>query len=441
MKRAVILGAGFGGLELATTLSETLGDEIDVALIDENDAFVFGYSKLDVMFGRTTLDAVRLPYRDIAKPGVRFLQETITAIDPQARRVTTDAGVHEADVLIVALGADYDLDATPGLAEAGHEFYSVAGAERLAELLQGFTQGRAIVGVCGTPFKCPPAPSEAALLLHDSLSARGVREACEISFVIPFGTPVPPSPDTSEALVAAFAERGIEFVPGRRVASLDAGRSVAVLDDGHEMPFDLFLGVPKHRAPDVVIASGMTEDGYVPVSSSTLETRYPGVYAIGDVATVGVPKAGVFAEGAARVVAASLVARLRGSEPPGAYGGRGSCYIEFGGGRVGRVDVDFLSGPKPTGTFREPSATLVAEKQDFGSSRRVRWFGRRPRDQPRRAVTGGSSCLRPHPRSRARPAPPSADAVDDLCEFVGSVAVFSGEAHELACLGDEGASV
>jgi sulfide:quinone oxidoreductase len=376
MERAVILGAGFGGLELATALSETLGDEVDVALIDQNDAFVFGYSKLDVMFGRTTLDAVRLPYRDIAKPGVRFLQETITAIDPQARRVTTDAGVHEADVLIVALGADYDLDATPGLAEAGNEFYSVAGAERLAEVLPGFTRGRAIIGVCGTPFKCPPAPSEAALLLHDYLSARGVREACEISFVIPFGTPVPPSPDTSEALVAAFAERGIEFVPGRRVASLDAGRSVAVLDDGSEMPFDLFLGVPKHRAPDVVIASGMTEDGYVPVSSSTLETRYPGVYAIGDVATVGVPKAGVFAEGAARVVAASLAATLLGSEPPDAYGGRGSCYIEFGDGRVGRVDVDFLSGPKPTGTFREPSATLVAEKQHFGSSRRARWFGR-----------------------------------------------------------------
>ena len=376
MERAVILGAGFGGLELATALSETLGDEVDVALIDENDAFVFGYSKLDVMFGRTTLDAVRLPYRDIAKPGVRFLQETITAIDPQARRVTTDAGVHEADVLIVALGADYDLDATPGLAEEGNEFYSVAGAERLAEVLPGFSRGRAIIGVCGTPFKCPPAPSEAALLLHDYLSARGVREACEISFVIPFGTPVPPSPDTSEALVAAFAECGIEFVPGRRVASLDAGRSVALLDDGSEMPFDLFLGVPKHRAPDVVVASGMTEDGYVPVSSSTLETRYPGVYAIGDVATVGVPKAGVFAEGAARVVAASLVATLRGSEPPGAYGGRGSCYVEFGGGRVGRVDVDFLSGPKPTGIFREPSATLVDEKQHFGSSRRARWFGR-----------------------------------------------------------------
>src|SRR2546426_1207377 len=229
MERPVILGAGFGGLELATSLSETLGDEVDVALIDENDAFVFGYSKLDVMFGRTTLDAVRLPYREIAKPGVRFLQETITAIDPQARRVTTDAGVHEADILIVALGADYDLDATPGLAQAGNEFYSVAGAERLAEVLPIFTRGRAIVGVCGAPFKCPPAPSEAALLLHDYLSERGVRDACEISLVMPFGTPVPPSPDTSAALLAAFDERGIVFVPGRRVSSLDPARSVAKL--------------------------------------------------------------------------------------------------------------------------------------------------------------------------------------------------------------------
>jgi sulfide:quinone oxidoreductase len=376
MSKVVILGAGFGGLELATMLSEALGGDVEVTLIDKSDAFVFGYSKLDVMFGRTTLDAVRLPYAEIVKPGVRFLRETVTAIDPEARRVTTSAGSYDGDVLVVALGADYDLDATPGLAEAGNEFYSVAGAERLAELLPAFTRGRAVIGVCGAPFKCPPAPSEAALLLHDYLSARGVRNDCEISFVIPFGTPVPPSPDTSAALVAAFAERGIEFVSGRRVASLEGGRGVALLDDGSELPFDLFLGVPKHRAPDVVLASGLAEDGYVPVSSQTLESRFPGVYAIGDVATVGVPKAGVFAEGAARVVAASLIATIRGDEQPAAYAGQGSCYIEFGAGRIGRVDVDFLSGPKPTGTFREPSIALVEEKRDFGSTRRTRWFGR-----------------------------------------------------------------
>jgi sulfide:quinone oxidoreductase len=374
-ERILVLGAGFGGLELCATLSEALGEEVDVTLIDRNDAFVFGFSKLDVMFARATPDSVRLAYRDVTKPGVRVLRETITAIDPEARRVTTDAGVHEADVLVLALGADYDMDATPGLAEGGNEFYSLAGAARLAGVIPTFSRGHAVIGVCGAPFKCPPAPSECALLLHDELTARGVRDACQISFVIPLSTPVPPSPETSAALSEAFAERDIALIAGRRVSAIDPGRSVATLDDGAELPFDLFLGVPKHRAPDVVIASGMTEEGYVPVDSATLQTRFPGVYAVGDVATAGVPKAGVFAEGAARVVAQTLIARLRGGESPGRHLGQGTCYIEFGRGRVGSVDIDFLSGPSRTGVFNAPSAALVAEKERFGSTRRARWFG------------------------------------------------------------------
>jgi sulfide:quinone oxidoreductase len=373
--RVVILGAGFGGLELASTLSEALGEEVEVTMIDKGEAFVFGYSKLDVMFGRTSPEAVRLAYRDIAKPGVRVVKETITAIDPENRRVSTDGGEYEADALVVALGADYDIDATPGLADGGNEFYSLAGAERLAELLPTFTHGRAIVGVCGAPFKCPPAPSEAALLLHEYLTARGGRGECEISFVLPLPSPVPPSPETSAALVEAFAERDIEFLPNTRVVALDPARKVAVLDGGGELAYDLFLGVPKHRAPEVVVAAGMIDEVYVPVNPRTLETRFPGVYAVGDVAAVGVPKAGVFAEGAARVVAQALIAQIERGEQPEEYDGLGSCYIEFGGGRVGRVDVDFLSGPKPTGTFHEPSEALVVQKRQFGSTRRARWFG------------------------------------------------------------------
>jgi sulfide:quinone oxidoreductase len=370
--RVLILGAGFGGLELATLLSES-GEEFEVTLIDRSDAFVFGYSKLDVMFGRTSLDAVRLPYAEVSKPGVRVLQETVLEIDPEARTVRTDQGSHEADVLVVALGADYDVAATPGLADVD-EFYSVAGAERLAAKLPSFEGGRVVVGICGAPYKCPPAPSEASLLLHDHLELCGVRGASEITFVSPLPIPIPPSPETSQALLAAFAERGIEWIGGTRIAAID-GASVAVLDDGRELPFDLFLGVPKHRAPDVVIASGMTEDGYIPVSSQTLQTSYPGVYAVGDVTTAGVPKAGVFAEGAARVVGEILIAVARGGEHPPPYDGRGSCYIEFGHGEVARVDIDFLSGPEKTGVFRPPTAQLVAEKKQFGSSRRARWFG------------------------------------------------------------------
>jgi sulfide:quinone oxidoreductase len=374
-QRIVILGAGFGGLELSTILSEQAADVAEVTLIDRNDAFVFGFSKLDVLFGRTTADRVRLPYAEFVKPGVRFVQETITAIDPETRRVTTTGGTYDADVLVVALGAAYDYAATPGLS-VDDEFYSVAGAAGLRERVAGFRSGSAVVAVCGAPFKCPPAPSECALMLHDLLDRNGVRGSCEITLVLPFQRPIPPSPDSSEALLEAFEERGIRFVPATKVASLEHDRRAVTFEDGSELGYDLFLGVPQQRAPRVVLESGLAEKGYIPVDPATLATRFAGVYAIGDVATQGTPKAGVFAEGAARALAETLIGRLRGTGDTGTHAGTGSCYIEFGADRIARVDIDFLSSPQPTGTFRPPSAALRAEKNAFGSSRRARWFGR-----------------------------------------------------------------
>jgi sulfide:quinone oxidoreductase len=374
-KKILILGAGFGGLELSTMLSEAFGDTIDVTMIDKSDSFVFGYSKLDVMFGRTSQDAVRLPYRNFAKPGVRLVQETITSVDPVRRHVTTDRGTYEADFLVVALGADYDFAATPGLSDA-NEFYTLAGAVRVAEMLPGFTEGHVLIAACGAPYKCPPAPSEAALMMHDYLLARGIRSACEITLVLPLETPIPPSPETSRALLAAFAERKITFVADREARKIDVRQRVVTLDDGREFSYELFLGIPAHRAPKVVEDSGMTEGGYIPVKPRTLETRFPNVYAIGDCARQGTPKAGNFAEGAARAVATALTARIRNEEPPVTHKGTGSCYIEFGSGRIGRVDVDFFSNPDgPTGTYYEPSIGLRADKEYFGSSRRARWFG------------------------------------------------------------------
>ena len=376
--RVVVLGAGFGGLELTTILSDAFGDDIDLVLIDKSDSFVFGFSKLDVMFGRLLPAAVRHPYRDLVKPGVRFLQTSERSFDPATKNVVTADGSFDADILVVALGADLDPAATPGLLEGGNEFYTVEGAFALRDVLPHFEKGPAIVGVTGKSFKCPPAPSETALLLHDYLVTRGRREATEISVVMPFGTPIPPSPDSSQAILAAFAERGIKFVKDCLVQSLDPARKVAVLNNGTEMPYALFLGIPIHRVPQVVVESGLAADPYnwVPVNKKTLETNFPGVYAVGDVNGVGTPKAGVFAEGAARTVAASIIAQYRGGPSAGAYRGIGACYLEFGHGQVARVDVEFLAGPKPTGTFQPPSEALVAEKARFGSSRLKRWFGR-----------------------------------------------------------------
>jgi len=375
-KRVLILGAGFAGMELATSLSEAHGDSIEVTVFDKADTFMFGFSKLDVMFGKATADSLRLPYREFVKPGVSLKRESVTAIDPAARRVVTDSGTHEADFLVIALGADYDVSATPGVVLGENEFYSIPGAIHLREVLPTFTQGHAVVGVCGAPYKCPVAPSECALMLHDYLLERGVRDNCHITLVSPLPSPVPPSPETSKALLAAFAERNIAFVPSSRVLAVDSARKRVLLDGDRELPCDQFLGVPKNRAPDVVVATGMTEDGWVIVNPRTLETKYPGVFAVGDLAATGAPKAGVFAEGAAKAVAQNLSALINGQVPSAQNPGYGTCYVEFGGNQIGRVDVDFFGGPKPTGTFHEPTELMRADKQTFGAERRARWFGR-----------------------------------------------------------------
>jgi sulfide:quinone oxidoreductase len=376
--RVLVLGAGFGGLELTSILSERFGDAVQLLLIDKSEGFVFGFAKLDVMFGRAEPDQVLHRYRDIAKPGVRFVQTEVRAIDPAARRVETDAGVFDADVLVVALGADLHPEATPGLVEGGCEFYTVAGAFAARDVLAGFDGGRVVVGVTSTPFKCPPAPSETALLMHEHLVARGGRERSEISLVMPMGRPIPPSPAASDALVAAFASRGIEWHPDRLVAGLDPVRRMALLADGGRLPYDLFLGVPVHRAPEVVRDSGLTVDGWIPVDPRTLETRFPGVYAVGDVTSVGTPKAGVFAEGQAAVVGERLSALIRGEEASATYDGRGICYLEFGDEEVAKVDVTFVSGQVPTGGFDGPSPAITEDKARFGATRVERWFGRAP---------------------------------------------------------------
>ncbi len=373
--RVLVLGAGFGGLELTTRLSEEFGDEIESVLIDKNDSFVFGFSKLDVMFGRAEAGGVRHYYRDAVKPGVRFVQAKIQSIDPTARRVVTDGGSFDGDVMVVALGADLDPAATPGLLEFGHDFYSVESAFATRDAIDAFGGGRVIIGVLSTPYKCPPAPSETALLMHEHLTDRGLRDKSEISLVVDFGRPIPPSPDASAALESAFAERGIGWHPKREVCELDGSRGVAILRDGGEMPYDLFLGVPVHRAPAVVLESGMTKEGWIPVNPRTLETSYPGVFAIGDVAAVGTPRAGVFAEGHAAVAAQHIAAQIRGTESSAEYGGRGICYLEFGKGQVALVDVTFF-GEQRTGSLEGPSAALAADKREFGATRIKRWFGR-----------------------------------------------------------------
>ena len=306
----LVLGAGFGGLEVAARLSDAAADQVDVTVIDQSDSFVFGYSKLDAMFG-ITREMWRTPYRDLARPSVTFRQKRILEIDPEAKTVRTTDGSYSADVLVLALGADLDVAATPGLTD-NDEFYSVAGAERFMSRIRQFDHGHAVIAVAGTPYKCPPAPSEVALMLHHVLHQRGKRKDTEITIVTPLPAPVPPSPDTSTALLTAFEERGITFRSATRMTEVIEGRNAIKLDDGAELGYDLLLAVPRHKSPDVLSSLPVGNDGWVHVDPSTLMTDFPDVYAIGDNADVPVPRAGAFAERGATAVAERILAMLDG---------------------------------------------------------------------------------------------------------------------------------
>ena len=376
-KHVVILGAGFGGLELAARLSETIADGARVTLIDRSDSFYFGFSKLEVMLGRQSADDVRLYYRDFEKDGVEFRQETVTGVHAAARRVTTDAGSYDADFIVVALGADYDMAATPGFEAGGHNYYTLAGAERLRDALADFDGGRVLVSVLGQPFKCPPAPFEGSFLLHEYFSQRGIRDLVQMSTTFPMQRPVPVTGAVAQMFRDGLAERGVEELPKRLVTAIDPTTRTAQLAGGETLPYDLFVGIPVHRAPEVLAASGLTVNGWVPVDQDNLRTQFSGVYALGDVCSGPrtVPKAGIFAESAALVVADDIAAAISGAEPPAPFEGSGVCYAEFGAGLVSKVEVNFLKGEAPDARRYDPSREYALEKEEFGATRRARWFG------------------------------------------------------------------
>ena len=375
MKRVLRTGAGFAGLELATVLSGEVPDEVEVTIVDSSDAFVFGFSKLDLMFGRTDLTGVRIPYRNSTSPRSGSCTRPFVPIDPERRRVVTNDATYDPDILVVGAGADLDPAATPGMVEEGSEFYTVEGRLGSEGSCPPSRVATSSSAYWATSSSARPLRSRPPSMLHDFFEKRGLREMSTIKIVSPMGTPIPISPEASAGILEAADERGIEWCPQSKVTALDPATKIATLEDGRAMSYSLFLGIPVHRAPQVVTGSALAEDGWIPVDHRTFATKFEHVYAVGDVTSAPVPRVGAIAEGEARTLAEVLVHQIKGGEPPAPYQGTATCYIEFGGDRVARFDANFLSGPTPTGSFTAASEEIVASKVEFGASRRRRWFG------------------------------------------------------------------
>jgi sulfide:quinone oxidoreductase len=379
--RTLILGGGFGGIAAAVELRRALGpDDHEVVLVDRSDGFAMGLRKLWELFGRATVAEGTRSRSLLERHGVRYVRAEIDAIDPAARAAETSAGRLDGDHLVIALGAVSRPDLLPGLAEHGHDVWAFGGVPAAAEALRAFDGGRALVLVAGSPYPCPPAPYECAIGLRERLLERGIGDRAEVAVVAPMPILLPNAGrEGSDWMARQLDARGIGHRVGAKPERVEEGR--VVLEGGDEEPFDLLVGVPPHRPPDVVATSGLTaEHGWVGVDAGTLATRFDGVYAVGDVTLIPLPnglpfpKAGLMAERQGIRVARAIAAEVRGEAPPPPFDGTGSCPVELGGGEAALVEGDWYAAPEPivtiTGPARDPAAKLGFERERLAA-----WFG------------------------------------------------------------------
>lgn len=377
MHRILILGAGFGGIAAALESRHRLDPADEVVLVDRRETFAMGLRK---NWGITGMEPLHLGARrldGLAARGVAVRRGEITSIDPGSRSAVVDGDSIEADILVVALGAERDLDAIPGLREHALDVYDRDANAANASAVEAFVGGRVVVGVFGAPYPCPPAPYELALMLGERFDERRLSYGMLVFTSLPRSLPI-----LGEAGCAAFDGRlagaGISLRTTTTATAVSA--TEVTIDDGR-IPFDLLLAVPPHRAPAVVRESGMTgPKGWIPVDARTLRTRHDGVYAIGDVTAIplsnggALPKAGVFAQAEGEVVAARIAAELAGRDAEATFAGEGMCFLETGRGRASAVQGRFLSDP-PEVELTEASEAGYQAKRAFETERLAAWFG------------------------------------------------------------------
>ncbi|MCH8289185.1 MAG: FAD-dependent oxidoreductase [Candidatus Marinimicrobia bacterium] len=379
-KKILILGAGFGGLDTALNLRKELDDSYTIELIDKSEYFIIGFTKFDVMFGRRTAEDVKSYYKDLAIEGVNFIHDEILLIDPEQKNVKTVSGEFGYDYLVVALGADTFPDAIPGFVEGGYEFYSLKGGEKLYTAIDNFRSGTIVISIFSKPYKCPPAPYEAAFQLDEYFKQKGVRDDVNIKVLIPSPIPLPIAPNVSERIEELLTERNIELYSKHKVTELDIANKSAVIENREPMPYDLFIGIPIHKPPKVIRESALGNGGWISISTDNLETPYENVYAIGDVTNVpvgefAVPKSGALAENGAEVVVSDILSKIKGEESTLRYEGIGTCFVELGEGMVGKLNTNFLGKPEPEVSLEGPTVEFKQDKIRFEKDRIEKWFG------------------------------------------------------------------
>jgi sulfide:quinone oxidoreductase len=327
--RVVVLGGGVGGLVAANQLRKRLSNEHQVVVVERNPRHYFAPSFPWLAMGTRKAEAISRPLPRLLARGVEFIQGEASRIDTEEKRVYLDEQVVPYDYLVMALGAELNPQAVPGLSETAYSYYEVSEAQRLREALASFKGGRLALVVAGMPYKCPAAPYEGMLLMDYLFRKNGIRDRVQIEMFAPEPAPLPVAgPAVGQMVRELLQERGIDYHAGHRLTSVDAAKGEMTFANDATAEFDMLVAIPPHRCPQVAVSSGLTgESGWVQVDRATLETSAEGVYALGDMTAIPLasgmplPKAGVFAHGQAHVVAQNIAADVQG-------GGRHT----FGGG-------------------------------------------------------------------------------------------------------------
>jgi sulfide:quinone oxidoreductase len=364
----LILGGGIGGVVAANALRSRLSRDHGIVVVDREPAFTLAASFLWVMTGDRTPAQVSRPLDRLQRKGIEVVRGEVERVDPERREAVVGGKTLHGDRLIVTLGAEFALDAIAGLADAGHTFCTLDGATRLRAALEQFRAGRVVVLTAAPAYKCPAAPYEAAMLLEADFRRRGVRKAVELSVYSAEPGPMGVAgPEVSAAVRGMVEQKGIAYHPDHQIARVQ-GRRIE-FTNGASAEFDLLVYVPPIRPPRALAGSGLVDgSGWVRVDRQTMATRFPGVYALGDVTTIPLsigkplPRAGVFAHNQAEVVARNIARDLGGKGHEARFDGHGACFIETGGGKAGYGAGDFYGEPRPAVKVRRPSRLWHAGK-------------------------------------------------------------------------------
>jgi len=378
-KHIIILGGGFGGLAAAHALRKGLGAENKVTLVDKQPLFFMGLTKLWVMNGTRAVGDGPGNRILLNQRGINFIEGEVASINSSGKVVQIGKQKLSFDYLIIALGADYSTASTRGFSKYARDLYTESGCAEIRDELRSITSGSITILICDLPFKCPPAPYEAAFLVDDLLRNRGVRGRVSVRILTPEPHPLPIlGPEAGKRLTDLLSEKEIEYFPSERVNEIRPG--IVLTGAGKQFSHALLLAVPKHIVPDV-LRKGLADDsGWIPVEPRTLATKHPDMYAIGDCAGTRnpkgqlLPRAGAIAEEQGKVVAANLIHEITGEGSTQEFQGRGVCFMETGGGMAAPLRANFFSEPEPTWEFAPPSREGFMEKRRFLEDRMKAWF-------------------------------------------------------------------